>query len=201
MKRYLADILTLIRLILGCVLCGLVFSGTRVEVALVIFSLGELTDAFDGYCATKWPFPKGQAPKYRRWAEKYDMVADMLLLFAAALFVTVRLCFWFGLSMSLLVVIISMIVELIAYGKLLGHPNDFRAGSLYDKAPKKAEKLLLLRRKLVYIPSIVLTVFLMIFKTTWAVEVKIGVVVVVFMVGVMLWEFLKPRRKSVARKM
>ena len=77
--KYLADILTLTRFILGIVLVGLAISNGTPEAAFIVFLTAELTDTFDGTCARKWPFPKGKEPKYRKYAAKYDMVSDVLL--------------------------------------------------------------------------------------------------------------------------
>ena len=55
--RYLADLLTLTRLILAIVLLVLAFTGGSPEAAFIIFIVAELTDSVDGTCAMKWPFP------------------------------------------------------------------------------------------------------------------------------------------------
>ena len=72
--RYLADLLTLSRLILSIILIVLSFTGTPAENAFIIFLVAELTDTFDGTCARKWPFPKDKTPKYRKYAAQFDIV-------------------------------------------------------------------------------------------------------------------------------
>ena len=95
--RYLADILTFSRLILASVLLVLAFVGCPAENAFIIFLVAELTDAFDGTCARKWPFPKNKTPKYRKYAAKFDMAADVLLAGAQVLFLTLQVNWIVGL--------------------------------------------------------------------------------------------------------
>ena len=97
MKKYLiADFLTLLRAIIGVVIFSLVFSlkEGRTALVLILFSLGELTDALDGEFARRYSYPKDR--KYRWWRaecevfdmhryELNDILAD-LILGAATLF-------------------------------------------------------------------------------------------------------------------
>ena len=98
--RYLADLLTLTRLILAIILYVLSFIGGSHESAFTIFLVAEMTDAFDGTCARKWPFPKDKTPKYRKYASKYDMFSDVLLTGAQVLFLTLRVNQIVGLIMD-----------------------------------------------------------------------------------------------------
>ena len=199
MKRYLADILTLTRFLLTFYLVFLIATGGSVGLALIIFGLAELTDAFDGTCSRKWPFPKNKTPKYRKYAEKYDMIADVLLIVVIMAFVIFRVNMWFGLTILAVLGVSCCVIELIAYGKFFGHPNDCRPGSLYAKNPKKAEKLLLWRRKWLYIPSLAVLVIAMIVASEWDWPIKIAIFAVALVIGIFLWSFLKVRRKKVAR--
>ena len=83
MKKYFADILTFTRIILATTLIVVAIIGDNPgynSVAFVLFVVGELTDAFDGTCAMRWPFPKDKTLKYRKYAAVYDMVADAVLV-------------------------------------------------------------------------------------------------------------------------
>ena len=95
--RYLADLLTLTRFILASILLVLAFVGSPAENAFIIFRTAELTDTFDGTCARKWPFPKNNIPKYRKYAALYDMVSDALLAVAQVLFCTLQVNWIVGL--------------------------------------------------------------------------------------------------------
>lgn len=105
--KYLADLLTLSRFILALVIfyCCFTNSGSAEAVFLMFFA-AVLTDAFDGTCAKKWPFPKNKTPKYRKYAALYDMVSDVLLAAAQVLFVTLRINWIVGLIAIIYYVVI-----------------------------------------------------------------------------------------------
>ena len=96
--RYLADLLTLSRFFLAlAILFGCVIHSGSAEAVFIMFFIAVLTDAFDGTCAKKWPFPKNKTPKYRKYAALYDMVSDVLLAAVQVLYVTVRVNWIIGL--------------------------------------------------------------------------------------------------------
>ena len=196
--NYLADILTLTRIFLAVFLLIIVIIGMKAEWALIVFAIGELTDAFDGTCSKKWPFPKGKEPKYRKYAEKYDIFADVFLMSMMALYVVVRVNPWMWLVL-IIISVICLVIELVAYHRLMGHPNDCSPKSLYAKNPEFAEKLLLARRKLLYLPSIAVAIILTLFATSWPIEAKWIILGVTAAEGIFLWFFLRARRKKVAR--
>lgn len=195
---YLADILTFSRFILAGFLLYLLIIGGAPECVLLIFCIGELTDAFDGTCAKKWPFQKGHEPKYRKYAEQYDMIADILLLGFMGLYIVIRVNIWF-LLMLVFVILFCTIVELICYGRPFGHPNFCKENSLYKKNKKLAEKILLARRKIMYLPSIAVAIITLILATSWPNYAKIVIFSLAFAIGIFLWFFLETRRKNVAR--
>ncbi|MBR3143941.1 CDP-alcohol phosphatidyltransferase family protein [Candidatus Saccharibacteria bacterium] len=198
MQKYFADILTLARLILSLTLFVLAFTGADSGVAFVLFILGELTDAFDGTCATKWPFPKGKAPKYRKYAAKYDIYADTLLAFAMALFFTVRVNTLAGLIIAVGYMALAIIIDLIVYGKLIGHPDDFRPCSLMDRNFKLAKKIVLARRNL-YVALIALVAVWSLWASSWDIVVKITTTTILAIIASFLWGFLAQRRHNISR--
>ncbi len=198
MKSYLADILTFTRFILAGFLLYFLITHGSPECVLIIFCIGELTDAFDGTCAKKWPFSKGKEPKYRRFAEQYDMIADILLLGFMGLYIVIWINLWLVAWMAI-VIVASFIIEMICYGRPFGHPNFCTKNSLFKKNQKLAEKILLLRRKLTYLPSIAVAILMLLFATSWPNEVKFSLIDVMIVVGIFLWFFLATRRKNVAR--
>ncbi len=197
-KSYLADILTFTRFILAGFLLYFLITHGSPECVLIIFCIGELTDAFDGTCAKKWPFSKGKEPKYRRFAEQYDMIADILLLGFMGLYIVIWINLWLVAWMAI-VIVASFIIEMICYGRPFGHPNFCTKNSLFKKNQKLAEKILLLRRKLTYLPSIAVAILMLLFATSWPNEVKFSLIDVMIVVGIFLWFFLATRRKNVAR--
>lgn len=196
--RYLADLLTLMRLILGIILLAMAFLGGYPEMAFIIFLVAELTDAFDGTCARKWPFPKNKTPKYRKYASKYDMAADVLLAGAQVIFLATQVNLVAGLIIIIYYAITSIGGDLLVYGKLLGHPDDFRKNSLMDRNFILAKRIILTRRYL-YTIIIGLTNALILFATKWSSEIKYGLLVTGCLIFVFAWFFLDQRRKNISR--
>ena len=196
--RYFADILTLSRLILAIALLVLSFVGAPAEAAFVIFLAAELTDAFDGTCARKWPFPKNKTPKYRQYAAQFDMVSDILLTAAQVLFMTLQINWVLGVIIICYYVISSVGGDLLAYGKLLGHPDDCKKNSLTHRNFALAKKIILTRR---YIYTICLGIVnaVILFATNWPEPVKYGLFAFGCSIFVFIWFFLRQRRQNISR--
>lgn len=198
MKKYIADILVLIRLGLAVSLIVMAFTGGPAEAGFLAFVIGELTDAFDGTCATKWPFPKNKTPKYRKYAAKYDIYADMLLAFAMGLFFIVRVNMIAGLIIVISYMALAIIIDLIVYGKPIGHPDDFRPHSLMAHNFKLAKKIVLARRAL-YVSLIALVAVWSLWASSWDIVVKITTTIILTIVASFLWGFLAQRRHNISR--
>ena len=198
MKKYLADLLTLTRFILSVVLIVLAFANGSIAAGFLIFVLGELTDAFDGTCATKWPFPKNKTPKYRKYAAKYDMLTDALLAFAMILFFIFRVNFVAGIIIFATYTVIGLTIEFIVYGKMFGHPDDCTQNSLTMRNFKKAKKIILMRRKF-YLAMIALVATWTLYASEWPMLTKIIITVVALIISAFLWFFLAQRRHNISR--
>ena len=198
MKKYIADILVLIRLGLAVSLIVMAFTDGPAEAGFLAFVIGELTDAFDGTCATKWPFPKNKTPKYRKYAAKYDIYADMLLAFAMGLFFIVRVNMIAGLIIVISYMALAIIIDLIVYGKPIGHPDDFRPHSLMAHNFKLAKKIVLARRAL-YVSLIALVAVWSLWASSWDIVVKITTTIILTIVASFLWGFLAQRRHNISR--
>ena len=196
--RYLADILTLLRIELGLALLGMAVVGGAPEMAFVVFVVAELTDAFDGTCAKKWPFARGKEPKYRKYAAKYDMLADILVVGALLLFVVLRVNMVVGLILGGYLVLSAILGDLVVYGKILGHPDDCRKKSLMRQNFDLAKKVILARRYL-YVICLVVLGLMVLFATSWPNIVKYGVMVFLILVLEFMWYFLRQRRKNISR--
>ena len=197
--RYLADILTSIRFILALALIySCVMHSGGPEAAFIIFLVAELTDAFDGTCARKWPFPKDKTPKYRKYAAKFDMVSDVLLAGAQVLFLTFRVNWAIGLIIIIYYAISSIGGDLLVYGKLMGHPDDCTKNSLAQKNFPVAKKIILTRRYL-YTICLGVTNALILFATSWPESVKWGLFVFGCLIFVFVWFFLRQRRQNISR--
>ena len=198
MKKYLADFLTFVRLILAIVLIVLTFTEGDLSAGFTAFVLGQLTDAFDGTCAAKWPFPKNKTPKYRKYAAKYDMIIDILLSFAMFLFFTIRVTLVGGLAMGLSYIFASLVIEFVVYGKFLGHPDDCRPHSLIKHNFNLAKKIILTRR-MVYMALIAVSAVWTLYASTWPLVVKIIITIIASIVAIFLWFFQSQRRHHISR--
>lgn len=196
--RYLADLLTLSRLVLALVLLIISFTGGTPEAAFIIFLIAEFTDAFDGTCARKWPFPKNRTPKYRKYAAQFDMVSDVLLTAAHVLFMTLRINWILGIILISYYLISSVAGDLLVYGKLLGHPDNCTKNSLTKHNFPLAKKIILARR---YIYTICLGIVnaVILFATSWPDPVKYGLFVFGCSIFVFIWFFLRQRRQNISR--
>ena len=196
--KCLADLLTLSRFVLAGVLFGMAFTGGQPEVAFIVFVVGEITDALDGTCASKWPYPKNKAPWYRKYAAKYDMIADVLLAIAEVFFILMQVNMIAGISILVSCAIICGIIELIVYGKFFGHPDDCKPNSLAKKNFPLAKKIVLARRY-VYVGGIAAMAVMTLVATKWSVLVKILAFIAGCLMLVFVWFFLRQRRENISR--
>lgn len=202
MKKYLADILTFTRIILAIVLITIAVIPNESKdlncIAFSLFVLGELTDAFDGTCATKWPFPKGKAPKYRKYAAVYDIVADILLAAGLALFFLNKINLTLGLTVGIVYSVIAIALDFIIYGKFLGHPDTATKNSMMHKNFDLAKTIVLTRRN-IYLALIFAATTVTLYDSSWPLEVKITITVIAVAICIALWIFLAQRRHNISR--
>lgn len=196
--RYLADILTLIRFVLTLVLFAKCLFGGSTAVAFCLFMLGELTDAFDGTLATKYPFPKNKTPRYRKYAAKYDMWTDTLLGIAMALFFTLRVNLVAGLVIGLGYGLLAIVIDLAVYGKLFGHPDDAKPRSLMRRNFPLAKKIILARRNL-YLAAMFIVAVWTLYASEWPLGAKNTIMGIGLAVSLFLWFFLTQRRHNISR--
>lgn len=192
------DLLTSIRFILSIILIVLSFIGCPAEYAFIIFLIAELTDAFDGTCARKWPFPKDKTPKYRKYAVQFDIVSDVLLAAGQVAFCTFRVNWIVGLAATLYYLVICTIIEFIVYGKLFGHPDNCAKKSLVKRNFPLAKKIILARRYLYAVCLGIVNAFIL-FATSWPEPIKYGFLVFGCLVFVFAWFFLRQRRQNISR--
>lgn len=196
--RYLADILTLSRLIIACIMLVLDIIGAPAEIIFILFIIAELTDAFDGTCARKWPFPKDKTPRYRKYAAKFDMFADVILCGAQILYVINQINQPLGLAIAIYYVVSSIGGDLLVYGKILGHPDDCTKNSLAKQNFPLAKKIILARRYL-YATCLGIVNVVILFATSWPLPVKIGLFVFGCLIYLFVWFFLRQRRHNISR--
>lgn len=196
--RYLADILTFTRIILATVLTFMSFYLAPLYAAFIVYMLGEITDALDGTCATKWPFPKNKTPKYRKYAAKYDMFADGFLALSMVLFFSLRVNLVAGLCMLLPYLIFGLIVEFTVYGKFMGHPDDCTKNCLMRRNFKLAKKIILIRRN-IYLAILFTMAVWTLYASEWSLVVKNVIMGIGLFGSLFFWIFLSQRRHNISR--
>ena len=196
--RYLADLLTFSRLILAIVLTVIAIVSGPAEAAFIIFLVAELTDAFDGTCARKWPFPKDKIPAYRKYAAKFDMFSDVFLTGAQILFVINQVNQPVGIAIAAYYLLSAIGGDLLAYGKILGHPDDCTKNSLTHRNFPLAKKLILTRRY-IYVICLGVVNALILFATSWAEPVKYSLLALGCLIIIFVWFFLRQRRHHISR--
>ena len=202
MKKYLADILTFTRIILAIILIAIAVIPNESKdlncIAFSLFVLGELTDAFDGTFATKWPFPKGKAPKYRKYAAVYDMAADIMLAGGLCLFFLNKINLPLGLTVGVVYSILAIALDFVIYGKFLGHPDTATKNSLMMKNFDLAKTIVLTRRN-IYLALIFAATTVTLYDSSWPLEIKITITVIAVAICIALWIFLAQRRHNISR--
>lgn len=196
--RYLADILTFSRIILASVLFLMSFYQAPLHAAFIVYMVGEITDALDGTCATKWPFPKSKTPWYRKYAAKYDMFADGFIALAMVLFFSLRVNLTAGLLMLIPYLIIGLIIEFVVYGKFLGHPDDCTKNCLMRRNFKLAKKIILTRRN-VYLAILFTMAVWTLYASEWSMLTKNILMGIGLAGSLFFWIFLSQRRHNISR--
>ena len=196
--RYLADILTSTRFIIAITIFILALTGGTPEAVFILFIIAELTDAFDGTCARKWPFPKNKTPKYRKYAAVFDMVSDVALAGFQVIFVILQINQPLGLAIIIYELVSSIGGDLLVYGKLFGHPDNFTKNSLAARNFSLAKKIILTRRY-IYTLCIGFVNAIILFATSWPDPVKYVLFAFGCSIFVFAWFFLRQRRQNISR--
>ena len=196
--KYLADILTFTRIILATVLTCMSFCYAPLHAAFIVYMIGEITDALDGTCASKWPFEKGKAPWYRKYAAKYDMFADGFIALAMVLFFSLRVNLLAGLCMLIPYLIIGLIIEFVVYGKFMGHPDDCTKNCLMRRNFKLAKKIILIRRN-VYLAILFTMAVWTLYASEWSLLTKNIIMGIGLAGSLFFWIFLSQRRHNISR--
>lgn len=97
--KYLADVLTLFRLIAAFAVAYLIITEMW-SAALVVFLVASLSDALDGLCARRWPYsPADEArlPWRRIDPHAIDNIPDALMVALAVIALTLSFDYWIWL--------------------------------------------------------------------------------------------------------
>lgn len=180
-QYHIADILTLCKTICTGILGVLCCTGATPEVALIIFGVGELCDAFDGICARRLAqYPNdGKYRWWREYAPEIDQITDIMHLSVMGIFYIFRICPrftyfkpWIALSVTLVIAVVCAIIQVIA--------TDPK-----NKGTARATHLILGRR-LLYLACIATIVLSGLYAVTWPIPIKVAIVVALCLGAIIL---------------
>lgn len=181
-KHHLADVLSLLEILCGALIIIFIFD-QRIPIhsghIFVIFSVGQLFDAFDGIAARRWPYP--QDNKRRWWRENIEIIEylkDIFLAFSALLFIVKRVDFTSGI----IIVILSTAIGLICQIKIIHSP------------PKIAAQIALTRRNYGYLPGLATIILLLLWQSPWQIFIKASITMLTSISAVYLWYKKENRR-------
>jgi phosphatidylglycerophosphate synthase len=99
--RYVADMLTFLRLLLAFIVPGLVLDRNWMF-ALILFGIAALSDALDGWCARQWPYtPEEEArlPWRRIDHHALDNGPDALMVLLTVVALVSSIHYWLTLAL------------------------------------------------------------------------------------------------------
>lgn len=196
MKKYhLADLLTLLEVILACTLLVLAILGTPADYALWVFVAGELCDAFDGPCARRWHYPDDDKPRWwRRHNVEIDQISDIMLAIACGIYLVWRVSLDFGRILFLGVGAYCLIIQLYLY-----EFDRISRRFIPRRSVSDAERHshVIVRRLIYAIMGIGGAIVLLISATSWELRTKIIVCIIGAVIALpALLIFKRPRTKS-----
>lgn len=128
--KYLADVLTLFRLLAAFAIAYCIFTD-HWQLALVLFLLAGLSDALDGACARHWPYTaadEARLPWRKIDHHAIDNIPDGSLVALAAMSLAIRFDYWIWL----LVLIYSVSLIFMGAVQLLARRGMVRCAEVID---------------------------------------------------------------------
>ena len=154
----LCDILTFSRILFFTpLIVALTAAGARALWVFIAFTLGELTDAFDGPASRKWPYPEDAERRLLRRRHKgtVDKTADVALGVAVLFYVALRTYQPFGWILLVGVLAIGVVSQILVVF-VLPPPTE----------NKYVRFFVLFRRDFLYGPAIGATITTLLLKMT-----------------------------------
>lgn len=213
-KKYLlADVLSYTEVALAIIMAIVaIFVPTDSGVALTIFGIGMLCDAFDGICARRWPYPSDG--KYRFWrrpdyVKHLEWSKDIALGAMALLFIILQVDLAAGIIGLMAALVLGSVLQIWAdYYWLKGHkeilqvkpdaPDDMKASVARQErarrqALEKAKRIYLKRRLYLYVPAIATIVIMLLYASNWPMWVKMLLTMALVMIELWLLEKKRDR--------
>lgn len=183
------------------------FAAIEVPAAFLLFAIGELTDAFDGIAARRWPYPKdGKRRRWRNFADRTDIVADITLALATILFIILRVNFVVGWVILLAGAAIAIPIEFFSWYMVNGPSRVARKGVMGDFywkeicAAERVNRILaervVLKRRYLYVLGIVAGLMILLWTPAngWMFITKFIITCIGATIGAALWVVKRDRR-------
>ncbi len=182
MKIYhLADTCTALECVCAVIIFIMAWCGAKPEYALCIFFVGEMFDAFDGPLARHFHYPEDG--KYRWWREyacQIDQLSDLLIGITTCVYVAKcinPIIGWTALSAA---TAIGLSVQTLTYDF---PPLRF---NWLEHRPRLGNAVVLIRRWL-YVGLVVFAVALLLWNTSWPLNAKVVITVILCTIGLFLF--------------
>lgn len=182
MKKYhLADLFTLLEVILAIALFIAAVSNAPVEWALYIFVAGELCDAVDGPCARRWHYPDDG--KYRWWREynsETDQASDILLAISCGVYLIWRVSVFWGIALLGGIGLFCLAIQCYIFR------YDHIRHTFVCRDNPHIDDIVLFRRHIYVIAGIGGAIALMVWSTSWPLIIKRILMIVGIICGLIL---------------
>lgn len=191
---YLADVLTCSEVIAGIILLAMTALHISADVAIWVFVLGELCDAFDGPAARRWPYPNdGKKRWWRTYVKEIEHGSDIFIAISCMAYLmsqpyeitfTLPPLFTNGFPVAegakllgMFIIIICSLVEV--------EVQSIKA--IFGENSHHFIKPIILARRWVYaFVGIGGGIFLLLMATSWPQAIKQGLILLGILVGIAL---------------
>lgn len=126
------------------------------------------------------------------------MFADMCLGVGMALFFILQVDFVAGWIICGGYAALALVSDFFIYGKIFGHPDDYKKWSIMGHNFRLAKAIVLARRRL-YVALIGLIAGWTLFASSWGMIVKVIFTIIALIIAGFLWRFLAQRRQNISR--
>lgn len=201
----MADVLTLFEVIAGVIILVMATLHVSADIAIWVFVLGELCDAFDGPAARRWPYPNdGKKRWWRTYVKQIEHGSDIFIAVACMFFLmsqppevvfTLPPLFASGFSVAesakllgLFIIVLCSLVEIeIQFTK-----------SYFGQIAQPFIKTIILARRWIYaFVGIGGGIFLLLMATSWSQTTKQSLILLGILTGLILLYYKSDRASHI----
>lgn len=170
-KYHLADLFTLLEVILAVALLWMAIMDCPVDWALWIFVGGEICDALDGPCARKWHYPNdGKHRWWRTYNSEIDQISDILLAVACGVYLIWRVNWLIGVLLLGGIGTFCLLVQCHLY-----YYDQLRRSVKTNNNILYADRLILFRRRFYVVAGVGGAIATLVWYSSWPFWLKLGI--------------------------